>query len=728
MIPLTFIDELLSRVDIVDVVGRHVQLKKGGVNLMGLCPFHGEKSPSFSVSPTKQFYHCFGCGANGNAIRFLTEFTGASFPEAVRELAQQVGLQVPQDDVSPAERERFAKQKERQATLTDVLAKAAEHFRKQLKSSPRAIAYLKGRGLSGEIAAQFGLGYAPDGWRGLANVFPSYDDPLLEESGLVIHRPAENEDDPHPAHSAAALRLDAEADLYRRQVVPAPNAGPAEAGSHPLGGSADAPGARGAPPAPSAGPPQAGTHPLGGSADVPGGRGAPPAPSAGPPQAGAFPLGGSADVPGGRGAPSAKRYDRFRDRIMFPIRSVQGEIIGFGGRVLDRGEPKYLNSPETAVFSKGRELYGLHEARSALRQRGYALVVEGYMDVVALAQSGFGNAVATLGTACTAEHVQKLFRFTDSVVFSFDGDSAGRRAAGRALEASLPHATDTRSLRFLFLPAEHDPDSFVREHGAAAFERCVETAVPLSRQLCEMAADGQDLGTAEGRAHMLATARPMWSALPDGALKRQMLGELATLGRLETGELQAMWRGAGAGRLDGAGRADDATRAAARPAPSRRARGVNKGTANLLDRAVWLLLHRSDLWTQLDGETHDTLAAQATPYDQLFGAVERSVHDHGALAPAALLAELQRLVESPEAAAAIVRIAAFHEPDPQADFAQELRLIVDRLHLQSVEDELKSLFESGALSPDAQQRGKRLMATQSRLKAELARAQSLQGL
>ena len=319
MIPPGFIQELLARADIVDVVGRHVQLKKAGINHKGLCPFHGEKSPSFIVSPTRQTYHCFGCGAHGNAVGFLMEHAGLGFPDAVRDLAQQVGLTVPEDDSSPAERERAAAQKQRQATLTEVLARAGDHYRKELRTSPRAIDYLKRRGLTGEIAARFGLGYAPEGWRSLASAFPRYDDPLLEESGLVIVKPAED--------------------------------------------------------------------------------------------------GNEADT---------KRYDRFRDRVMFPIRSVQGEVIGFGGRVLDQGEPKYLNSPETPVFSKGRELYGLYEGRSAIRQRGYVLVVEGYMDVVALAQSGFGNAVATLGTACTAEHVQKLFRFTDSVVFSFDGDAAGR--------------------------------------------------------------------------------------------------------------------------------------------------------------------------------------------------------------------------------------------------------------------------------------------------------------
>ncbi|HZF81862.1 MAG TPA: DNA primase, partial [Burkholderiaceae bacterium] len=336
-IPPSFIQELIARADIVEIVGRYVQLKKGGANFMGLCPFHGEKSPSFSVSPTKQFYHCFGCGAHGNAIGFLMEHGGMGFREAVQDLAGQYGLEVPEDDASPAERERAAAQRQKQATLSDVLEKAGEAYRKLLRQSPRAIEYFKGRGVSGEVAKAFGLGYAPEGWRTLAGVFPDYADPLLAESGLVIV--GEDGED--------------------------------------------------------------------------------------------------------------KRYDRFRDRVMFPIRNVKGECIGFGGRVLGDEKPKYLNSPETPVFSKGRELYGLFEARAALRDKGYALVTEGYMDVVALAQLGFANAVATLGTACTPEHVQKLFRFTDAVVFSFDGDAAGRRAARKALDAALPFATDVRSVKFL---------------------------------------------------------------------------------------------------------------------------------------------------------------------------------------------------------------------------------------------------------------------------------------
>jgi DNA primase len=612
VIPASFIHDMLSRIDIAEIVGRHVQLKKGGANLSGLCPFHAEKSPSFTVSPAKQFYHCFGCGANGDAIRFLTEYSGMTFIDAVKDLAQQVGMTVPEEDLSPAEREHAAAQKQRRTTLTDVLAKASDAYRGHLKNNPRAVDYLKGRGLSGEIAAQFALGYAPDGWRSLASVFASYDDPLLEESGMVISKEADDES--------------------------------------------------------------------------------------------------------AQGESDRKRYDRFRDRIMFPIRSVQGDVIGFGGRVLDRGEPKYLNSPETPVFTKGRELYGLFEGRAALRQRGYALVVEGYMDVVALAQAGFGNAVATLGTACTAEHLQKLFRFTDSVVFSFDGDPAGRRAARRALEASLPHATDTRTVRFLFLPVEHDPDSFVREHGAKAFEDCVARAVPLSRQLIEAAGEGCDLTAAEGRAHMLANAKPLWSALPDGALKRQLLIDLATAGRDDADQLLRQWGGRPAAREQ---RSDPAR------VPFRRSRAISKGAANLLDRAIWLLLQRSELWTSLDGESHDLLCAQPGPYDMFFGCIERCVHEHGAVASAALFAELrERSIQDDAGGAVLTRIADFHDPEPASDVAHELSLVIAKLRLQAVDDELKLLFDSGIQSSDAQVRSRQLMDARKQLKSAHTPGQS----
>jgi DNA primase len=621
VIPPGFIQDLLSRADIVDVVGRHVQLKKAGINHKGLCPFHGEKSPSFIVSPSRQTYHCFGCGVHGNAVGFLMEHAGLSFPDAVRELAQQFGMTVPEDDVSPAERERAAAHKQRQATLTEVLAKAAEHYRKELRSSPRAIDYLKRRGLSGEIAARFGLGYAPDGWRSLASAFPRYDDPLLEECGLVI---AKTSDD-----------------------------------------------------------------------------------------------GNEADT---------RRYDRFRDRVMFPIRSVQGEVIGFGGRVIDQGEPKYLNSPETPVFSKGRELYGLYEGRTAIRQRGFVLVVEGYMDVVALAQSGFGNAVATLGTACTAEHVQKLFRFTESVVFSFDGDAAGRRAAGRALEACLPHAADTRSVRFLFLPTEHDPDSYVRELGADAFEQCIAQAVPLSRQLVEAAAEGCDVASAEGRARLVAQARPLVEQLPDGVLRAQIVDALADAAQVSRDDLRRQWspQAAAALRSQSAGampRSGD--RSPLRTTLRSGGRRPLAPMASSLDRAVWLLLQRADLWEQLGHEAHDLLTGQAAPYGPFFAWLDRLVHDQGALSARAMSAELAAPHQSEEFKSLAQRLSRFHELPVGDEAGHELGVIVDRLRLQAVQSELELLAGSDGLSDAARARHGELLEQQRQIKSRLSRPMAL---
>ncbi|NCT99876.1 MAG: DNA primase [Comamonadaceae bacterium] len=613
-IPQSFIQELLTRVDVVDVVGRYVQLKKGGANFMGLCPFHGEKSPSFSVSPSKQFYHCFGCGANGNAIGFLMEHTGMGFVEAVKDLAAQVGLQVPDDAASPQDRERAAQQRQQQATLTDVLEKAARDYQKQLKASPRAIGYLKGRGLSGQIAKVFGLGYAPEGWRHLAGVFPDYQSPLLTESGLVIEH---------------------------------------------------------------------------------------------------------ADEKGQDG--QAKRYDRFRDRVMFPIRNVKGECIGFGGRVLDKGEPKYLNSPETPVFSKGRELYGLFEARTAIRQHGYALVTEGYMDVVALAQLGFGNAVATLGTACTADHVQKLFRFTDAVVFSFDGDAAGRRAARKALDAALPWASDTRSVKFLFLPTEHDPDSFIREHGTEAFAARVKEAMPLSRFLLEAAGADCELDTAEGRARMASQARPMWSALPDGALKSQLLADIAHTAALDAQDLLRLWAPAGGrgqpgsasprtarahqeprdhgagperdhGYEHGGGYGPGAPRrrqgqAATQHAWHGRSSASRRGLMSREDRALGLLLSHTPSWDQLSADDHHLLAELPAPHGPLFAWLEAQLHEHGHQPWAALREALRGHEHEALACQQVERCAL--TPGAEED-AEELGGVMLRLrieHLKALEVE-----------------------------------------
>ncbi|MGL4435626.1 MAG: DNA primase [Giesbergeria sp.] len=632
-IPQSFIQELLARVDVVEVVGRYVALKKGGANFMGLCPFHGEKSPSFSVSPSKQFYHCFGCGKNGNAIGFLMEHAGMGFVDAVQDLARQVGLQVPEDDVSPQERERAAAARQKQATLSDVLEKAGAAYRRHLRESPRAVAYFKGRGVSGQVAKQYGLGYAPEGWRSLASVFAHYDDPLLEESGLVIV----NEED-------------------------------------------------------------------------------------------------------------GKRYDRFRDRVMFPIRNVKGECIGFGGRVLGDDKPKYLNSPETPVFHKGRELYGLFEARNAIREAGYALVTEGYMDVVALAQLGFPNAVATLGTACTPEHVQKLLRFTDAVVFSFDGDAAGRRAARKALEGALPHAGDTRSIKFLFLPPEHDPDSFVRAHGSDAFARMVGDAVPLSRFLIDAASEGCDLGTGEGRAHMASNARPLWSTLPDGVLKRQLLGELAEQAQLDARDLLDLWQRANAReaqRSPGAATAhaarkhlqapddpqamtsDPAPRPARRrresappwPGPSRMPRSLPSAR---IDHAARLLLSHMDFMEHLGHEDHAVLCAQSAPHGTLFVWIEDLFHTAGPL-PWAVLRE--RLRDHPCEALALRVMTGAHaqtEGDLQ-ELRLELRDLLNRMLVEDIKAEQSALIERAAQDPAALERYRALEQKRNALMGHVER-------
>ncbi|NTV09313.1 MAG: DNA primase, partial [Zoogloea sp.] len=403
MIPQSFIQDLLARVDIVDVIERYLPLKKGGVNYFACCPFHGEKTPSFSVSPSKQFYHCFGCGVHGSAIGFLMEYNGLSFVDAVKELAAQVGLQVPEE-----ERGQFRRPKASESPLGEVMAQAAKFYREQLKLNRKAIEYLKGRGLTGEIAARYGLGYAPEGWQGLQGAFPDYNAGTLLEAGLVI----ENE--------------------------------------------------------------------------------------------------------------AGRRYDRFRDRVMFPIQDIRGNVIGFGGRVIGDGEPKYLNSPETPLFEKGRELYGQVQARTPIRDSGTVIVVEGYMDVVALAQFGVDNAVATLGTATTPVHIQKLMRLAERVVFCFDGDAAGRRAAHRAMEASLEHLADDRTVSFLFLPEEHDPDSFVRERGADAFREAAAAALPLASFMLAELQKECDLATAEGRAKLIHDAKPLVTAMASSVVNANL--------------------------------------------------------------------------------------------------------------------------------------------------------------------------------------------------------------
>ena len=419
VIPESFKQDLLNRIDIVEVVGRYVQLRKAGANYSGLCPFHNEKTPSFTVSPAKQFYHCFGCQKHGNAIGFLMDYGGMGYVDAIKELAASVGMQVPAwQPRTPQE----AQQKEHEGGLAALLEKAMAFYRAELKKAPQAIAYLKKRGLSGEVAARFGIGYAPEDWQALKAAFPDYDDARLVECGLVVQ------------------------------------------------------------------------------------------------------------------GEEGKRYDRFRGRVMFPIFNRRDVVVGFGGRVIGDGEPKYLNSPETPLFHKGEEIYGLGHARAAMHEARRALVVEGYMDVVALAQHGVGYAVATLGTATTPVHVTRLLRELREngaeLVFCFDGDAAGRKAAWRALEVSLPLATDTNPVRFMFLPEGEDPDTFVRAHGRQAFERLIGESQTLTGYLLGELRARSELATPEGRARFQVSARPLVQQLAAPVLRMQLVRALAPLAQI----------------------------------------------------------------------------------------------------------------------------------------------------------------------------------------------------
>lgn len=422
MIPDSFIQELVNRIDIVDLIDKSVPLKKAGANYMACCPFHQEKSPSFTVSPSKQFYHCFGCGAHGTAIGFLMEYLGLSFIESVQELAKQVGMVVPQQtrDVKQA-----AEQKAISLGLLEVLQKSNEFYRMQLKQSSVAIEYLKSRGLTGQIAARFQIGYAPSGWQNLQAVFKHYDAEVLDSAGLVVN----NE--------------------------------------------------------------------------------------------------------------QGKRYDRFRHRIMFPIHDQKGQVVGFGGRIINpEDNPKYYNSPETPVFQKGHELYGLYLARRAIRDAGKVLVVEGYMDVVALAQYGIDYAVAALGTVTTPFHITKLVRHTDHIIFCFDGDNAGRNAAWRAAMNALPALTDGLQLSFLFLPAEHDPDSFVREHGKLAFEQMMQQAIPLSQYLLQTLTQDNALSSQEDKVKFLKQMEPILQQIRAGKFRLLLEKSVADIVGLSVPELR----------------------------------------------------------------------------------------------------------------------------------------------------------------------------------------------
>ena len=424
MIPESFIQELLSRIDIVEVINKVSPLKRTGKNFMCCCPFHKEKTPSFSVSQQKQFFKCFGCGSSGNVIGFLMRYEGLSYPEAIRKLAESIGMTVPE---TPRDRET----RTRVRSLTDMMKAASDYYSASLKTNTRTIEYLKQRGITGETAARFALGYSPDAWQPLKDVFgDQYASKDLEEEdgcGLVIHN-------------------------------------------------------------------------------------------------------------------GDKRYDRFRGRLMFPIRNPRGQVIAFGARTLNGDEhPKYLNSPETALYHKSREIYGLYEASASIREKHRAIVCEGYMDVIQLSQAGFTEACAALGTAVTAEHVQKLLRAVDTVYFSFDGDSAGQHALRRALEAALPVVEDDQEIRFVVLPPEHDPDSLIKEKGAQAFEDELQKSLTLTQYFVRTVSQGKDLGTAEGRSQFVAESKPLIVSMRSAPiLRKQLVGELAMHARMSPDEIERL--------------------------------------------------------------------------------------------------------------------------------------------------------------------------------------------
>jgi DNA primase len=594
MIPESFKQDLLNRVDIVDVVSRYVQLKKGGANYLGLCPFHGEKSPSFTVSPAKQFYHCFGCGAHGNAIGFQMEYGGMGYVDAIKDLAASAGMQVP--ELRPRTSEELKRQ-ERETDLYAVMETAMAFYRAQLKSSPRAIEYLKGRGLTGEAAARFRIGYAPDDWQGLKKEFENYSNPGLVECGLVIES-------------------------------------------------------------------------------------------------------------------EGKRYDRFRDRVMFPILNARGLVIGFGGRLIEasdksdgatQGSPKYLNSPETPLFEKGREVYGLVQARDAIRTAGRVLVVEGYMDVVALAQFGVGYSVATLGTATTAEHVNKLLKLADEVVFCFDGDAAGRKAAWRALEVSLPLAPDNKPVRFLFLPDGEDPDSFIRQHGKDAFERLAVRAQLLSEFLLAELRTRADVQTAEGRAQFLTAAKPYLQSLNAASLKLQVLKEAARLGGVTQEEAEEVLQ--------------------LRPRPAFRNPAPAKRTFRAPSTTEWKLLSRVAAYPALAAELDLGAVDPTLEESQLL--IEICAHfkgnrDGGPLSNAMMI---EMLKDSPQAGL-LFHAQAFglELKESEEDSRQFVRHTLWSLEIGRKRKEIRSLDErlrQGLLSKDEHHRYAAMIAEVKALESKL---------
>ncbi len=598
-IPQSFIDELIARADIVEVIGARVPLKKSGREYKACCPFHAEKTPSFWVSPDKQFYHCFGCGKHGTVLGFLMDHDHMSFPEAVEELASRLGLEVPREGGAEAGAVRADE------PLYALMAQVARHYGQLLEREPRARDYLVRRGLTPETIARFGLGYAPNSWNDV-------------------------------------LRRCGETDVDRRRLADA---------------------------------------------------------------------GLIVERERGQGQTAERYYDRFRDRIMFPIRDSRGRVIAFGGRVIDAGEPKYLNSPETVLFHKGRELYGLYEVRRARSNLKSLLIVEGYMDTVRLHQAGIDYAVATLGTATTPEHFRRIFRLVAAVVFAFDGDRAGRAAAWRALQQALPEARDGREIRFLFLPEGHDPDTLVGEEGRAAFEARLEGALPLSEYLVRELSEQSDLSHADGRARFAAAARPLLAKVPEGVYRELLLERLAAVVGLAPRRLEELWAAE-----HGAPPAAAREVAAARARAGARARG-DAGRGSLVRQAIVRLVHFPAIAAEVSPVERAGLDETDEPGVDLL----RKLLDELRERPAQLAAQVVQRWAGREGEESLQKLLARETVITDAGAAAgELRAALVKLADQAAGRRLEALeakSRSGSLSTDEINEFQRLMTKLARKEA-----------
>jgi DNA primase len=594
-IPQHFIDALLARTDIVELIGTRVPLKKSGREYKACCPFHAEKTPSFWVSPDKQFYHCFGCGKHGTVLGFLMDHDHMAFPEAVEELATRLGLEVPHEGGA----ERSAARADE--PLYELMASVARYYREQLAREPRARDYLAKRGLTAETLERFTIGYAPNSWNELLRRFGAGDAErqLLAAAGLIIER---------------------------------------ERGSN---------------------------------------------------------------------RESERYYDRFRDRVMFAIRDARGRVIAFGGRIIDAGEPKYLNSPETPLFHKGRELYGLFETRRARRNLERLVVVEGYMDAVSLHQSGIDYAVATLGTATTAEHFRRIFRLVPTVVFAFDGDRAGRAAAWRALQQALPEAREGREIRFLFLPQGHDPDTLIAAEGGAAFEQRFAAAVPLSEYLVRELSEQTELGSADGRARFAEHARPLFARVPEGVYRELLLERLAQVVGLTPARLEALWTGA---RPDAPSTSSPPP--ARRSAAARPARGAGRGT--LVRQAIIRLLHYPPIALEVTASERAGLDASEEPGVPLL----RELLDDLRAQPAQIAAQVIQRWMGHKEGETLQKLLALEEVITGAAAAtEELRAALMKLADQAAGKRLQALeakSRTGSLSPEELNEFQRLIERLSR--------------